>query len=88
MSEVRRRVRTEQVTYGRVLGEVFRDHREDAGLTQAEMARLCGLPQPTISRVERGVADPQLSTLRVMAEGVEEPLHVLLQLADKRWSAL
>lgn len=43
--------------------EALRVARRKAGLTQRELARRTGIAQPTIARIERGLADPRLSTL-------------------------
>ena len=37
--------------------------REEKGLTQAHMAELCGVSQPTIARMERSTHSPQLDSL-------------------------
>jgi len=37
--------------------------RRRAGLTQRELARRSGIPQPSISRIERGVISPTVDTL-------------------------
>lgn len=37
--------------------------REEKGLTQAQMAELCGVSQPTIARMERATHSPQLDSL-------------------------
>ncbi len=34
-----------------------------AGLGQRELARRAGIPQPTLSRIERGMASPRFDTL-------------------------
>lgn len=36
----------------------------DAGLTQAQLARLSGVPQPNISAIERGSLNPRPETLQ------------------------
>lgn len=41
--------------------------RKAHGLTQAELARLAGLSRMTVSKIERGQVDPQLSTLEELA---------------------
>jgi transcriptional regulator with XRE-family HTH domain len=38
--------------------------RRRAGLSQRRLAVLAGLPQSTISRIERGAIDPRISTMR------------------------
>ena len=37
--------------------------REEKGLTQAQMAEICGMSQPTIARLERATHSPQLDSL-------------------------
>lgn len=36
--------------------------REEQGLTQGELAQLCGVKQPYIARLEKGGTDPQITT--------------------------
>ena len=47
--------------------------RKISGLTQSELAEKSGVPQETISRIERGRSNPTLGTLEklVRAMGVE-----------------
>lgn len=44
-------------------GAILREARVAAGLGQRELARLAGIPQPTLSRIERGHASPRFETL-------------------------
>src|SRR3990172_11455657 len=44
-------------------GALVRQARREAGLGQRELARRVGVPQPTISRIERGLASPRFETL-------------------------
>jgi transcriptional regulator with XRE-family HTH domain len=47
-----------------VLAEaLLRKARRDAGLTQRQLADRTGVAQPTIARIERGIADPRARTL-------------------------
>src|SRR6266511_707790 len=41
--------------------------RIENGLSQAELARRCGVSQPAIARLERGEHEPRLATLRRVA---------------------
>ena len=53
--------------------------RRRAGLTQRELARRSGVPQPSISKIERGVISPTVDTLErlLRACGMElEPVRV------------
>ena len=43
---------------------ISRAARRRADLTQRKLARLAGVPQPTISRIERGVVSPSTDTLQ------------------------
>jgi len=54
----------------RALVRALADERERAGLTQAEVARRMGTTQPAVARLERGDADPRLSTIERYAEVV------------------
>ncbi len=44
-------------------GSLLRQARREAGLGQRELARRAGIPQPTLSRIERGLASPRFDTL-------------------------
>lgn len=44
--------------------------RREAGLTQAKLAKLTGIGQADISRIESGRANPTVSTLAVMAHAL------------------
>jgi transcriptional regulator with XRE-family HTH domain len=52
--------------------------RRRAGLSQRELARRSGVPQPSISKIERGIASPTVDTLErlLRALGMElEPVE-------------
>jgi transcriptional regulator with XRE-family HTH domain len=44
-------------------GAIIREARRGAQLSQRELARRAGFPQPTVSRIERGLASPRFDTL-------------------------
>jgi transcriptional regulator with XRE-family HTH domain len=48
--------------------------RMEHGLSQAELARRCGVSQPAIARLERGEHEPRLATLRRVAHALEADL--------------
>jgi XRE family transcriptional regulator, regulator of sulfur utilization len=52
------------------------DARQSAALTQAELSRLSGLPQPEISRIERGFANPTLTTLTKLASALQSSFQI------------
>jgi len=48
---------------GAVFGEVLREYRERAGLSQEELAFRASVDRTFVSRLERGVRQPTLTTL-------------------------
>jgi HTH-type transcriptional regulator / antitoxin HipB len=60
-----------------ILGELLKEEREKANLTQAEMAEKTGTKKSYISRIENGRADIQLSTLyRLIENGLNRKLEL------------
>jgi len=53
------------------LGRNLRRAREQAGLTQEEVAERSGVHSTEVSRIERGKRDPRVSTLERLAKAVE-----------------
>ena len=47
------------------------DARKQNNMTQKELAERSGIDQSDISKIERGVANPSLSTLKRLAEGMD-----------------
>ena len=45
--------------------------RVDHGLSQAALAKRCGVSQPAIARLERGEHEPRLATLRRVAHALD-----------------
>jgi len=44
-------------------GPILREARRRAGVSQRALARTAGVPQPTVSRIERGRVAPRFDTL-------------------------
>ncbi len=67
----------------RVLVGMLRDLRNEAGITQEELAKALGRPQSYVSKIERGerLIDPV--ELRRLCEALDEDLNVFVQ----RWVA-
>lgn len=60
-----------------ILGELLKEERQKANLTQAEMAQKTGTKKSYISRIENGHADIQLSTLyRLIENGLNRKLEL------------
>lgn len=63
-----------------ILGELLKNEREKANLTQAEMAEKTGTKKSYISRIENGRADIQLSTLyRLIEQGLNKKLELSIR---------
>ena len=59
------------------LGELLKEEREKANMTQAEMAEKTVTKKSYISRIENGKADIQLSTLyRLIEQGLNRKLKL------------
>jgi transcriptional regulator with XRE-family HTH domain len=61
-------------------GRMVREARRRAGLTQRQLAAKSGIPQETIARIERGRADPRVTTLDRLLEACELGLEVMPRL--------
>ena len=60
-----------------ILGELLKEEREKANMTQAEMEEKTGNKKSYISRIENGKADIQLSTLyRLIEQGLNRKLKL------------
>jgi transcriptional regulator with XRE-family HTH domain len=61
-----------------MLGVLVREAREQAGLTQAELARRGRTSQPAIARYESGQASPRFETARRLVRACGRELHAVL----------
>lgn len=65
------------------IGQVLRRERRERGVSQAGLARRTGIPQPAISRIERGREVPSLERLSRLLAGLGlRPMLVLAPLAE------
>src|SRR5947208_3417802 len=60
------------------LAKNLRDGRERRGFTQAQLARLCGLPRSTVALLETGAANPTLAVLTQVCGALQISLEELL----------
>lgn len=51
--------------------------REERHMTQRQLAEVCGVYQADISKIERGLANPSISTLNRLAEAMNMELNVV-----------
>ena len=52
--------------------------REEAKLTQKDLAEKTGIYQADISKIERGIGNPSLLTLKRLADGLDMELELKL----------
>ena len=52
------------------------ERRKKLGLTQQQLADMCGIPQSTIGRIENGFIHPRLTTYLKIVEALGLDLHV------------
>lgn len=62
------------------IGSKIRDLREDADLTQTDMANLIPMNQSNYSKIERGIQDPSIFQLKRIAEILSIDLNELFEL--------
>lgn len=58
------------------LADCLVNARETCGLTQKQLAEKTGIYQADISKIERGLANPSLSTLKKLADGLGMALDI------------
>ena len=56
--------------------------REQHGVSQRELARLCGLGETQINKYENGLSDPSATNLMLIAQQLEVSTDYLLGLTD------
>jgi len=61
------------------IGVVLRQAREDAGLTQEELAERVGTQKTAISRIENHAEDIKLSTIQKVAKALGKSLEISLR---------
>jgi transcriptional regulator with XRE-family HTH domain len=55
------------------LGKNLRAARKKLDLTQEQVSERCGVQAGEVSRIERGLRDPQVSTVEKLAAAVQMP---------------
>lgn len=79
MTPFRRTDEPELDALSRALAAQVAAERARRGLTQAELAALCGTTQSAVARLERGARPPRLDTLLRIANALDCVLDVRLR---------
>jgi uncharacterized protein len=53
------------------IGKNLKDRRFRAGLTQQELADKAGTTQTTVARIERDAVEPEVTTIRKLAQALD-----------------
>ena len=68
------RVRADEKRLAEAIGAQIREFRKQLEVTMAEVAHLAGLSVGMLSKIERGVSSPSLSTLTAVAAALNVPV--------------
>lgn len=61
------------------LGENIRSSRKQMGFSQDELSKITKLHRSYVSQVERGIRNPTIISLRVLAVGLETEVETLIK---------
>jgi ribosome-binding protein aMBF1 (putative translation factor) len=61
------------------IAEQVAERRRELGLSQAELAHVCGTTQSAIARLESGGRPPRIDTLLKLAHALDCELHIELR---------
>jgi len=61
------------------IAEQVAERRRELGLSQAELAHVCGTTQSAIARLESGGRPPRIDTLLKLAHALDCDLHIELR---------
>ena len=63
------------------IGSIIKELRKKKNITQIKFAELCQISQTYLSQIENNQKEPNLSTLKVIAEHLNVPLPIMFFLA-------
>lgn len=72
------------MNYQKVLGHVLKEIRTKKRISQAQLAQECNLNKHYISKIERGIKQPSLTTLLKIATVMNKPVSQILADVDSR----
>ncbi|MFP5471838.1 MAG: helix-turn-helix domain-containing protein [Bacteroidia bacterium] len=72
--------KSEKSEFLTALGKKIKSLRKDKGMSQAELANVCGKDRQSLERVENGRINPTIHYLKTIAEGLEINLKDLIDI--------
>lgn len=70
------------------IGAQVRAAREEAGMSQNQLATLVQVRRPTITNIENGKSEPSVDTLITIALVLEKPIEYFLQRVPREWRSV
>lgn len=58
------------------IGKKIREKREKSNISQRKLALMCGISRQHLKNIETGTVDIRISTLKKIAEALNEPVTV------------
>jgi transcriptional regulator with XRE-family HTH domain len=77
------RVRADRQNVAKAFGQALRQSRERAGMSQEELAHLACVDRTFVSRAERGVCQPALATVLLLAGALKISAATLVGNTEK-----
>lgn len=71
--------------YAAILGKVFKDARERAGLSQKRLSEISGVGRTGIITLEAAQRNPSVLIVQMLADGMGVPLSDLIETVEKEW---
>lgn len=76
-------MRDDRKIVAKAFGQALRQSREVVGLSQEELAHLANVDRTFVSRAERGVCQPALATIIMLAKALRIPAAVLVATTEQ-----
>ena len=71
--------------YAAILGKVFKDARERAGMSQKKLSEISGVGRTGIITLESAQRNPSILIVQMLADGMGIPLSELISIVEKEW---
>ena len=72
-------IRIDRPSISLEVGDVVMAARARKGITQKELSEITGIDQSDISKIERGVSNPSVSTLSRIADALDSKLVIMME---------